>query len=83
MEKHKTLHQPDDVLCYITSPWIEASKRLPTKEERQNEVIVYDLEQGVHEAYYNGKTFDYPYYGQEMSGEFKKVHAWMLMPPKP
>lgn len=63
--------------------WIRIEERKPTKEECKLGILVYDLEDGVHEAEYVDGKFDYPYYGQEVSGEFKNVIAWMTMPLKP
>ena len=63
--------------------WIKLSERPPTKEESELNILVFDAEEGVHEAEcYSGK-FNYPYYGQEMGGEFKNVIAWMELPLPP
>lgn len=63
--------------------WIFITERLPNKEERKKNVLVYDKEEGVCEASYHGGTFDYPYYGQEIGGNFNNVIAWSEMPKPP
>lgn len=69
--------------CPKGDNWIKVGSRMPTKEESEC-VLIYDLEEGVHEAEYLRGDFNYPYYGQEMSGLFKNVIAWqpMIKPPK-
>lgn len=63
--------------------WIFVKDRLPTKEESELNVMVFDQQEGVHEAEYHNGTFNYPYYGQEMSGEFQDVVAWAELPLPP
>ncbi len=60
--------------------WIDVNHRLPTKEEGELNILIFDGQEGVHEAeYYNGK-FSYPYYGQDMSGQFEDVIKWQPLP---
>ena len=63
--------------------WIKLSERPPTKEESELNILVFDGQEGVHEAEYYGGNFNYPYYGQDISGEFKDVIAWMELPLPP
>lgn len=63
--------------------WILVKDKLPTKEESKSGIIVFDQQAGVHEAdYYEGR-FCYPYYGQDISGEYKDVIAWAELPLPP
>lgn len=63
--------------------WIYVIDRYPTEEESELNILVWDLQEGVHEAEYHNGTFSYPYYGQEVAGEFTDVRAWRELPLPP